>query len=295
MRLSKTLINNLRRLIAGESIPASALQKALADTLLSEGLLSVHAHGSRRTYKAISQVDLGRFLSSTFEEFRDLAAAASIVDSDDISRADLARIAGNSKLMTVRACPGFPVNVYRPLACRLRDRAITIDPPDGTFTFITDWPQFQIPSDALVVGVENMENFRRIRSQQSFFERYLAQIGCAPATPLLFVSRYPQSTDLRGWLQSIPNRYIHFGDFDLAGINIFLTEFQKHLGTRATFLIPDDIATRIADGSASRYNDQFAKYRNLSAPTADLQSLIAIIHHYRRAYDQEGYIPQGDS
>lgn len=295
MRLSKTLIDNLRRLIAGESIPASALQKALADTLLSEGLLSVHAHGSRRTYKAISRADLASYLSSTFEELRDMAAVASIVDSDEISRADLARISGNSKLVTVRACPGFPVNVYRPLDCRLGGRAITIDPPDGTFTFITDWPHFQIPSDALVIGVENMENFRLIRSQQAFFERYLAQINCDLATPLLFVSRYPQSTDLRSWLQSIPNRYIHFGDFDLAGINIFITEFQKHLGARASFLIPDDVATRIADGSASRYNDQFAKYRDLSAPTADLQSLIAIIHHYRRAYDQEGYIPQGDS
>lgn len=294
MRLSKTLINNLRRLIAGESIPASALQKALADTLLSEGLLSVHAHGSRRTYKAVSQVELRRYLSSTFEELRDIAAVASIVDSDDLSRADMARIAGNSKLLTVRACPGFPVNVYRPLDCRLRDRAITIDPPDGSFTFITDWPHFQIPSDALVIGIENMENFRLIRSQQAFFERYLAQINCDLATPLLFVSRYPQSTDLRSWLQSIPNRYIHFGDFDLAGINIFITEFQNHLGARASFLIPDDIAPRIAAGSAYRYNDQYVKYRDLTAPTADLQSLIATIHHYRRAYDQEGYITKVD-
>jgi len=35
----------------------------------------------------------------------------------------------------------------------------------------------------------------------------------------LFVSRYPQtqSKDLLNWLQSIPNPYLHFGDFDLTG------------------------------------------------------------------------------
>ena len=65
-----------------------------------------------------------------------------------------------------------------------------------------------------------------IRHQREFFE---SEIG---SQRLLFVSRYPQSTDLRSWLQNIPNRYIHFGDFDLAGIHIlrsglFLGEIKK--------------------------------------------------------------------
>ena len=52
-------------------------------------------------------------------------------------------------------------------------------------------------------------------------------------TYLLSKDSKSQSSDLRTWLQTIPNQYVHFGDFDLAGIHIFLTEFQKHLGTRA--------------------------------------------------------------
>ena len=47
---------------------------------------------------------------------------------------------------------------------------------------------------------------------------------------ILFVCRYPQSNDLIKWLQSIPNRYLHFGDLDFAGINIYLNEFKKYLG-----------------------------------------------------------------
>lgn len=62
---------------------------------------------------------------------------------------------------------------------------------------------------------------------------------------ILFVSRFPQSLDLRLWLKDIPNSYVHFGDFDIYGIQIFLTEFQKYLGERSSFLIPVDIEERL--------------------------------------------------
>lgn len=97
--------------------------------------------------------------------------------------------------------------------------------------FVSDWKEFAVDADALVVGIENMENFRKVSMQRHLFESVL---GCNAR--LLFVSRYPQSTDLRSWLRSIPNRYVHFGDFDLAGISIFLTEFHCCLGNRSSFL-----------------------------------------------------------
>lgn len=87
-----------------------------------------------------------------------------------------------------------------------------------------------------------------------------------------------------------PNRYIHFGDFDLAGIHIFLTEFHKHLGCRSTFLIPSDIEDRIASGSRQRYNEQYKKFGHLSVEDRALRKLIDWIHKYHRGYDQEGYI-----
>ena len=68
---------------------------------------------------------------------------------------------------------------------------------------------------------------------------------CLEIINVLFVSRYPQSADLREWLIKIPNRYIHFGDFDLAGICIYQSEFYKFLGDRAGFLIPEDIRREV--------------------------------------------------
>ena len=141
-----------------------------------------------------------------------------------------------------------------------------------------------IPEDILVVGIENMENFRMIRQQRKLFESVLGD------KTLLFVSRYPLSTDLRNWLKGIPNKYVHFGDFDLAGIHIFMTEFYKYLGERSKYLIPSDIEQRLAKGSQDRYNNHFDRYHTLRCDIPYLQSLIDIINKYHRGYDQEGYI-----
>ena len=186
--------------------------------------------------------------------------------------------------MTSRSCPGFPVNSYEPITCSLNGKQLVVNPQEGTFLFITDWQSFTIPTDVTIVNIENMENFRFIRQQKALFASTLAE------KRLLFVSRYPQSSDLRTWLQTIPNQYVHFGDFDLAGIHIFLTEFQKHLGTRSSFLIPQDIEQRIKHGSAERYNDQYSKFCHLTSNIPTLQQLIDMLHKYHRCYDQEGYI-----
>ena len=123
-----------------------------------------------------------------------------------------------------------------------------------------------------------------IRQQRQLFESKMGNHR------FLFVSRYPQSIDLRSWLQSIPNRYIHFGDFDLAGIHIFLKEFRRYLGERSAFFIPSDIEQRLRNGSQERYDDQVSRFVNLKSDDKDIQSIIDLINKYRRCYDQEGYI-----
>ena len=277
MMLSKTQIDLLQRLMSGDSVAASSLRNDLAEELLDEGLLTVKTHGSRRAYAAIDTVALGKFVESHYGGLR-------IVDKERLTRAEIASETGNSKLVVVRSCPGFPVNTYEPISCMLNGREFMVHPQEGSFLFVADWQSFFVPEDVVVVGIENMENFRMIRQQRNLFEQ------CIGTVRLLFVSRYPQSTDLRSWLQIIPNRYVHFGDFDLAGIHIFLTEFHAHLGARSSFIIPQDIEDRLAKGSLERYNDQYARYNRISSDITEVQSLIDLINKYHRCYDQEGYI-----
>ena len=269
---------SIQALIAGEQVAGSRISRKMLEELMDEGLLSVVTRGSRKSYRARDIEALKRFLIDKDESYRMLEINASY------SRASMAAETGNSKLVKVRSCPGFPVNTFEPITCKLNAIDIVINPVEGSFLFITDWKVFSIPEDVVVVGVENMENFRMIRQQRALFE---SEIG---KHRFLFVSRYPQSTDLRSWLQSIPNRYVHFGDFDLAGIHIFLTEFHQYLGDRSSFFIPSDIEKRLAKGSNARYNEQYEKYHKLHCDINKIQNLIDLINKYHRGYDQEGYI-----
>ena len=274
---------SIQALLAGEQVAGSRLNSKLLDELLAEGLLLVVSRGSRKSYRARDMEALKRFLIDKDESFRIIEANASD------SRATMAAETGNSKLVIVRSCPGFPVNSYEPIECFLDENPFVVNPQEGSFLFVSDWEKFTIPEDTVVIGVENMDNFRMIRRQRTLFDRYLH--NHALSDKVLFVSRYPQSTDLRKWLCSIPNHYLHFGDFDLAGINIFLYEFQQYLGKeRSSYLIPDDIESRLKFGSRKRYDEQCNRFKDIKSDILELQQLIDLIHHERKAYDQEGYI-----
>lgn len=274
---------SIQALLAGELVAGSRLNSKLLDELLAEGLLLVVSRGSRKSYRARDAEALKRFLVDKDERYRLLEVNASD------SRATMAAETGNSKLVMVRSCPGFPVNSYERVECFLGGDPFPVNPQEGSFLFVSDWKKFAIPEDVVVMGVENMENFRMIRKQRTFFEKYLHNHDLSDK--VLFISRYPQSTDLRKWLCSIPNHYLHFGDFDLAGINIFLFEFQQYLGKeRSSYLIPADIESRLKFGSRKRYDEQCNRFKDIKSDILELQQLIDLIHHERKAYDQEGYI-----
>lgn len=277
MRISKTTAILLRSLINGESVASSALPKHIAETLCSEGFLTVRAQGSRRSFSAIDTRALRNYLSA---KYGDLDG----VDDNYHTRAQQASVSGNSKQVYVRSCPGFPVNSYEPIGCMLNGCEFVIAPQEGSFIFVADWKTFVVPEDIVIVGIENMENFRMIRQQRNLFESAIGN------RRLLFVSRYPQSTDLRTWLQTLSNPYIHFGDFDLAGIHIFLTEFYPYLGNRGSYLIPTDIDERLKNGSIERYNSQYPRFHDIGTDILSLQNLIDTINRHHRCYDQEGYI-----
>lgn len=274
---------SIQALLAGEQVAGSRLSSKLLNELLAEGMLLVISHGSRKSYLARDTEALKRFLIDRDESYRILE-----VNLSD-SRASMATETGNSKLVTVRSCPGFPINSYEPIECFLGGESFWVNPQEGSFLFVSDWEKFTIPEDVIIIGIENMENFRMIRKQRLLFEKYLKVHEFS--NRVLFVSRYPQSSDLRRWLCSIPNYYLHFGDFDLAGINIFLFEFHQYLGKeRSSYLIPDDIEFRLQSGSRNRYDEQYSHFKDVKSDVFELQQLIALIHRERKAYDQEGYI-----
>lgn len=288
-----TLIQAFAALRQGETVPFSRFPADWAEEMLLEGGVASIVRGSRKSLKVVSRAAFDVYLRSKGLQPDKLEETAAVL-SGASSRSEQVRLLGDSKAVMVRSCPGFPVNVIGPLSVRLGERKILLCPCPGSFLYISDFQAFRIPSDAIVVGVENMENFRLPELQTAVWEEIQEQYGEGGVPPLLLVSRYPQSRDLASWLQGIPNKYVHFGDFDLAGVHIYLTEFYARLGERAAFFVPDDIEKRLSNGSRERYDVQFERFGNMKVSDARVQQLVGLIHRHHRGYDQEGYIATGD-
>lgn len=289
--MKTSLIQAFSALRAGETVPYSRFPVDVAEELLLEGGARSIVHGSRKSLKVVSRAAYDVFLRSKGLLPEKLEETVDALRNRE-TRGEQVHLTGDSKAVAVRTCPGFPVNVIgpMPLSVRLGERKILLCPCTGSFLYISDFRNFRIPSDAIVVGVENMENFRLPERQTAVWEQIREQYGDGGVPPILLVSRYPQSKDLVSWLQEIPNPYVHFGDFDLAGISIYLTEFYRHLGERSAFFIPEDIEDRLSNGSRKRYDDQFPMYGKMDITDPRLEGLVQLLHRHQKGYDQEGFI-----
>ena len=284
MKKTATLIEKLIRLAGGEALPASSLKGDWFKQMQDDGILLAMPQRSRKRLRASDGTLLRKYLASQYN-IRDLEQTLSLFSSEDTNRAAMVAATGDSKFRTRRTFQGFLVNSYQPIPAVLCGQEITIHPAKGSFMFIADYEHLTVSKDVVFIGIENAENFRYVTSQQYLFTRY---------DNVLFVSRYPQDQhrDLIRWLQSIPNPYVHFGDLDLAGIAIYEHEYYRHLGTRASFFVPDDYEQRIANGSTERYNAQLSQYGKMQAEDPRVQPILDCIHRFHKGYDQEGYISQ---
>lgn len=285
MKKTAALIDKLICLAGGETLPASSLKGDWFEQMQADGILVAVTHGSRKSMRVADISSFRSYLASQFD-IRDLELTSELLSGKSADRASQVDITGDSKFLSHRTFTGFLVNSYQPIAAILNENPLTILPPDGTYMFVADYQHFSIPEDVVIIGVENAENFRQVARQKYLFEDY---------EKVLFVSRYPQSQskDLLQWLLSIPNRYIHFGDLDLAGVAIYQNEFYRYLGKRASFFIPDDYEDRISKGNLDLYNSQFPQYGKMNVEDERVSKLLSCIHRYHRGYEQEGYIECG--
>lgn len=278
--MSLSLARKMQKLLTEKRMAGSSLPSAMAAELLEEEILVSVSRGTQRIYRLADAQGLRTYLSQRYA-IEDLERWIQVKSCEtELTRSEQVQAVGNSKLGNTRVFKGFLVRSVVPVKATLRDEPFVIQPIKGVSIFVEDFEHFRIPENVVVVGIENGENFQSVEAQQYLFE----------GMEVLFVSRYPQSKDLRSWLQKIPNRYIHFGDFDLAGISIYLTEFYAYLGDRAEFFIPADIDERLEKGNRTLYDKQYERYRNMKISDERIRPLIGLIHKYKRGYEQEGYI-----
>lgn len=271
----------LQKLLDGEVISYSSAKSKVIDKLISENILYIKGK-HRRTVELVDEVGLELFLANQLQ-IDDLYGYVAALESKDSSRADFMQSARDSKFSKERVFKGFLINSYDVIYAKLNNKDFLIKPNKGSFMFVYDFESFEIPNDIVIVGIENAENFRYIEKQKYLFKNIKP----------LFVSRYPQnqSKDFILWMNSIPNKYLHFGDFDIAGIGIYLNEYKKYLNNKATFFIPESVEEDIRNkGNIERYNKQQINFDVDSIKEDRLRRLLDVIHFEKKGLDQEYYI-----
>lgn len=278
MKLPISIAEKLLLIQNGEKIPSSKMKHALVDSMLENGILKKQIQGrSRSCIYLIHKNKLDDYLQNHFG-IGNLKDYINGVKRHDLSRAEAIAISSDSKLKSIRSFKGFLVNCYAPMECIFKEKKINLYPEDGIFTFISDYEYFYPPIEATIVGIENPENFRYIQEQQYLFKDIYP----------LFVSRYPQSGDLIKWLQIIPNKYLHFGDFDFAGLNIYINEYKKYLKDKAAYFLPPDIEKFLNEkGNRDNYNNQTILFDKNKIKEENVVTSLKIIEKYKKGLEQE--------
>ena len=278
MRLPITIVENLIAMQEGEKIPFSKMKHVVIEAMIDNGILRKQIIGRSKALVCLTDKNrLTAYLKNHLGiEILDIYIEG--LKREDLTRAEAIDISSNSKLKSNRTFKGFLINCFQPLECLYKGDKMTVQPQEGTFTFIYDFEDF-FPDDSItVVGIENPFNFRYIQSQRNLFN------DIHP----LFVSRYPQNKDIVRWLQLIPNRYLHFGDFDLAGLNIYINEYKKHLPEKANLFLPPGLEKLLeSKGSRDNYNNQTILFDRNGFKEENVVSLLKLIEKYKKGLEQE--------
>jgi hypothetical protein len=283
MTLTLKIARVLVKLINEEVITASSAKSKLIDELVFENIL--WKKGKHHKSLQIRDKEALTIYLSNQLQINDLENYVSALEDKNTSRSEFVKITTDSKHSKERAFKGFLVNSYSPIKAKLNGQDFIINPAIGSFIFISDFENFEIDDDVTIVGVENSRNFSLIHKQSYLFENI---------NPL-FISRYPQNQnkDFIKWLSLIPNNYLHFGDFDIAGIGIYLNEYKKHLSNKAEFFIPKNIEKELKEnGNRERYNNQKINFKLNEIKETKLLKLIDIINNQKKGLDQEYYISE---
>jgi hypothetical protein len=278
-KIAKILV----RLSNGEILPASSAKHPFVTCLIEEGII-ISKGKHRKTLQVYNKYELTDFIENQLQ-ISDLENYVSILEQEEVNRFDLIKTTKDSKTKKVRTLKAFLINSYTSISATLNGKRININPAKGSFIFISDFESFIPSPEVTIVGVENAENFNLIEKQKYLFDNITS----------LFISRYPQSQnkDVIQWLKSLKNSYLHFGDFDISGIGIYLNEYKKHLGERAKFFVPNNIAESLKEsGNRERYDVQSVNFKPELIEEKELIKIYELIQEEKKGLDQEYYIDE---
>lgn len=268
----------LLRLQHGEYLHASEMaSKSLLKQFCDDGVIRKHPSGNRRvSYFCPEPSGLKNYLQS---QMGILSLENYIRESESgLSDGENSLSATKStKTLRKKSLQGFFIKVFH--SNIIIEGETVAQTPNGIELFVHRPEALQISTTALVVGIENPECFLKFDQLAHLF----------PQKEMVIMMRYMSLSPNR-WLQTLPNDYLHFGDFDPAGLSIYIQEYRKHLSAqRCRYFIPPNIEQLISQyGITQLYDQQIHLLKNINFHEyPEIENLFSLLHKYRKGVEQE--------
>ena len=205
-----------------------------------------------------------------------------IEEKEPKSRDEIADNYSHTKRVESKSFNGLMVSVFDKLEVIYNEKKQYFYPLEGSGLFVHYTSKLQLDDDVIVVGVENPQVVWYINKYKHLFNKEKKYL-------FLCISEYKTTYQYK-WLESFCGEYIHFGDFDLAGINIYLNAIVPKLkkAKSHSFLIPDNIYEIIKEKNYMVDYSNQTRYLNItSKKDKDLQKLIEFIKNNKITLEQE--------
>ncbi len=195
----------------------------------------------------------------------------------DISRDTIQELNSSTKAKESKSLRGLYISSLQPMDIMLNNKTINIAPFNGLGYFLFHTEKIELSEDTIVVGVENYQVIWFAKKYKAFFKK----------KKVLFVVR---NSFMREWIGTLENEYIHFGDFDLAGINIYLNEIVPRLqkSKKYSMFIPKNIQTLICEKGNRELYEKQTQYKNIVVEDKEIKELRDLIVKYKKVVEQEG-------
>jgi len=166
MKFPVSIAEKLIAMQNGEKIPLSKVKHSIVEAMIGNGILKKQILGRS---KALVYLTDRNKLVAYLNNHLGIESLENYVEGlkrEDLSRGEAIDISSNSKVKSIRTFKGFLVNCFQPVECKLIGTLLTIQPQEGTFTFIYDFENFFPSVDITIVGIENPAKVRHIQKKR---------------------------------------------------------------------------------------------------------------------------------
>ena len=184
----------------------------------------------------------------------------------------------DTKAKDSKSLKGLYLSSLKNIDIKLNGESITILPNNGLGYFLFHTEKIEVSEDTIIVGIENYEVIWFAKKYKKFFS----------SNNILFVVRNPYMLE---WISNLENEYIHFGDYDLDGINIYQNQIIPRLkkSKKYSMFIPENIEELIQKyGNGELYENQI-RLKNMIIDDDYISILKKIIIKHKKGLEQEGF------